>query len=133
MLQLNCQVIFNCYSLKYSDDAARSVPYFLPPALFTRVDSCQEGLFKSTISKVEPAAGADTDSTIIGLTRNRRFKHATYIPFSLNDPIPEAPHPQAIKMLKFKLVTNEQFNLVKEVKRFDCNIYWKTECSFIYR
>lgn len=91
-----------------------NIPYFLPPVLFTRVDSCQEGLFRSNISK--EGATADGNSTIIGLTRNRRFKHATYIPFSLSDPIPDKAHPQALRMLKFKLVTNEQFNLVKEVQ-----------------
>lgn len=100
--------------LHFSDESAANMPYFLPPVLFTRVDTCQEGLFKSNISKDGPSS--DNNSTIIGLTRNRRFKHATYIPFSLTDPIPDKSHPQAMRMLKFKLVTNEQFNLVKEVR-----------------
>lgn len=101
-----------------------TIPYFLPPVLFTRVDSCQEGLFRTNTSK-EGAAG-DGNSTIIGLTRNRRFKHATYIPFSLADPIPDKAHPQALRMLKFKLVTNEQFNLVKEVT-------FHLKCLFLFR
>lgn len=95
------------------------MPYFLPPSVFTRVDSCQDALFKKENFKDED------DSTIVGLSRNRRFKHASYIPFSLAGPIPEKPQYQALQMLKFKLVTNDQFNLVKEVLFAQFQIYSK--------
>lgn len=48
------------------------------------------------------------------MSRNRRFKHACYIPFSITNPIPEKAQYQALKMLKFKFITNEQFNMIKE-------------------
>lgn len=48
------------------------------------------------------------------MSRNRRFKHACYIPFSLTNPIPDKAQFQALKMLKFKFVTSDQFNVVKE-------------------
>lgn len=86
------------------------MPFFLPPAIFTRVDSCQDTLFK----KEAVRAANEDDSTVIGLSRNRRFKHASYIPFSLNGPIPEKPHFQALRLLKYKFVTTEQFNAIKD-------------------
>lgn len=83
----------------------------MPPVSFTRIDTCQDGLFKKETAKDQ----STNDSTIIGHSRNRRFKHASYIPFSLTNPIPEKPQYQALRMLKFQFVTNEQFNTVKEV------------------
>lgn len=94
-----------------SDKNAEEMPFFLPPALFTRVDSCQDNLFKK-----EAAKAVEDDSTIIGLSRSRRFKHASYISFSLTGPIPEKPYYQAMRLLEYKFVTKEQFNTVKEVR-----------------
>lgn len=91
------------------------MPFFLPPALFTRIDSCQDNMFKREVSKA-----VEDDSTVIGLSRNRRFKHASYMPFSLTGPIPVKPHLQALRLLKYKFVTTEQFNTVKEVRASPC-------------
>lgn len=96
---------------RFSEDAAYKVPYFLPPSLFTRIDTCQDGLFKKERTN-EPRTSKE--SSVIGLSRHRRFKFASYIPFTLTDPIPEKPQFQALRMLKFNFVSNEQFNLVKD-------------------
>lgn len=104
--------------MHFSDDAAE-IPYFFPPSSFTRVDTVQDGFFKKDRSKglktnkdLSPFDSAE--STIVGMSRNRRFKHASYIPFSLTSPIPDKAQFQAVKMLKFKFITNDQFNMIKE-------------------
>lgn len=57
------------------------------------------------------------DDNLIGKTRLRRIKQASYIPFSLTDPIPVKPISKASaeEYLKVKFVTTEQFNAVKEL------------------
>ncbi|XP_055315965.1 general transcription factor 3C polypeptide 5 [Sitodiplosis mosellana] len=99
-----------------TDEASNRTPYFFPPSSFTRVDTVQDSFFKKDRSKgnkdLSPFDSAE--STIVGMSRNRRFKHACYIPFSLTNPIPEKAQFQALKMLKFKFITNEQFNMIKE-------------------
>lgn len=110
-------LIFVFY-LIHSDDANNDIPYFFPPSSFTRVDTPQDSFFKKDRSKgqnkdqLSPFDSAE--STIVGMSRLRRFKHACYIPFSLTNPIPEKAQFQALKMLKFKFITNEQFNMIKE-------------------
>lgn len=101
--------------LLHSDESEEvsSIPYFLPPSLFTRVDTCQDGLFRKDRSgdvvETNPA-----ESSVVRHSRQRRFKFASYISFSLVKPIPEKPQVQALRLLKYNFVTNEQFNLVKE-------------------
>lgn len=103
--------LFRNFNFDCSEEAAYKVPYFLPPSLFTRIDTCQDGLFKKERTN-EP--GAAKESSVIGLSRHRRFKYASYIPFTLSDPIPEKAQSQALRMLQFNFVSNEQFNLVKD-------------------
>lgn len=77
----------------------------------------QDNFFKKDRSKgqnKELSPFDSAESTIVGMSRSRRFKHACYIPFSLANPIPEKAQFQALKMLKFKFITNEQFNMIKE-------------------
>lgn len=76
----------------------------------------QDSFFKKDRSKGQKDLSPfdSAESTIVGMSRNRRFKHACYIPFSLTNPIPEKAQYQALKMLKFKFITNEQFNMIKE-------------------
>lgn len=99
----------------FSDDSNNHIPYFFPPSSFTRVDTVQDSFFKKDRSKNKDQLSLDcVESTIVGMSRNRRFKHACYIPFSLTNPIPDKAQFQALKMLKFKFVTSDQFNMVKE-------------------
>ncbi|XP_031623492.1 general transcription factor 3C polypeptide 5-like [Contarinia nasturtii] len=101
-----------------TDDANNDIPYFFPPPSFTRVDTPQDSFFKKDrskgLNKDQSSPFESAESTIIGMSRTRRFKHACYIPFSLTNPIPEKAQFQALKMLKFKFITNEQFNMIKE-------------------
>lgn len=101
-----------CSENENDDD---QVPYFFPPSSFTRVDTVQDSFFKRDRSKGQKDQGSNAiESSIVGMSRNRRFKHACYIPFSLTNPIPEKPQYAAVKMLRFKFVTNDQFNMVKD-------------------
>lgn len=101
----------------FHSDESKPIPYFFPPSSFTRVDTVQDGFFKKDRSKgqnkdLSPFDSAE--STVVGMSRNRRFKHASYIPFSLSNPIPDRAQYKALKMLKFKFITNDQFNMIKE-------------------
>lgn len=98
------------------ENEPHQVPYFFPPGSFSRVDTVLDGYFKKDRSKGTKSQSAldAPESTVVGMSRNRRFKHACYIPFSLINPTPENPQMQAVKMLKYQLVTTEQFNVVKD-------------------
>lgn len=98
-------------------DDSKELPYFFPPSSFTRVETVQDGFFKKDRSKGQSKDSSpfnSAQSTIVGMSRSRRFKHASYIPFSLTNPIPERAQYKALEMLKFKFITNEQFNMIKE-------------------
>lgn len=87
----------------------------MPPVSFSRLDSSTTQLFrKEQLSKENDDTA---DDGLIGRRRNRRIKQASYIPFSLTDPIPQKPidPTSALDFLKLKFVKIEQYNLVKEL------------------
>lgn len=92
------------------------IPYFLPPLSFSRFDSVQPNLFRKEQAKADGDNNVEDDG-LIGKTRLRRIKHASYISFNLTDAIPNPPLTTAVatEYLKVKFITIEQFNAVKEL------------------
>ncbi|XP_055683661.1 general transcription factor 3C polypeptide 5 [Lutzomyia longipalpis] len=84
-----------------------NVPYFLPPLLFSRLDSVQHKIFKPTMT---------TEKGMIApriFQRKKRSKYNVIASFNLHDTLPERMNPAAGEMLKVKFISPEEFNAVK--------------------
>lgn len=84
------------------------VPYFLPPLLFSRLDSVQHKIFKPTVT---------TEKGMIApriFQRKKRSKYNIIAPFNLHDALPERMNPAAAEMLKVKFISPDEFNAVKK-------------------
>lgn len=92
-------------------DEHRNNPFYLPPLSFTRLDTVQETIFK----KDQMSKDQKDDSTLIGRTRMRRNKHATYLLFDLQLPTPTHPHPIALDFLKTKFIPQEKYDEIREL------------------
>ncbi|XP_034945411.1 general transcription factor 3C polypeptide 5 [Chelonus insularis] len=89
---------------KWLDNEA---PYFLPPAVFSRMDSVQQYSLKTESKESGP-------DNVIGKTRKRRAGLANFITF--HSPfIPTSP-PKGIEVaMKVKFLTNPQFQLIRSL------------------
>jgi general transcription factor 3C polypeptide 5 (transcription factor C subunit 1) len=88
------------------------VPLFLPPQIFSRVDTVHKHLFKkdSVYDSENPAT-----LSMIGVNRQRRLNHARYVEFSLSANVPTTAKALTYDILKIKLVKREHFDLVKKL------------------
>ncbi|KAJ6645869.1 General transcription factor 3C polypeptide 5 [Pseudolycoriella hygida] len=87
----------------------KSIPYFLVPQAFSRFDTPLQKLFKRELLP------ESNDDNLIGKTRVRRQKHATYLTFSLSIKIPEKPHPASFDYLNSNFVSTEDYAAVKDL------------------
>lgn len=62
------------------------LPYFLPPAIFSRLDTPVDYFYRPDVNQKTPSADA-TLSNFIGLNRSRRPHNAIFVTF--NDPVPD--------------------------------------------
>uniref|UniRef100_A0A336K515 CSON001519 protein n=2 Tax=Culicoides sonorensis TaxID=179676 RepID=A0A336K515_CULSO len=87
----------------------KNVPLFLPPPIFSRIDTPQTGLFKK-----QEQTEAGTSDNVIGVLRSRRKNYATCITFSITDPVPQKPHKSAFDSITLKVISQEKIDAVKE-------------------
>lgn len=84
-------------------------PYFLPPAVFSRMDTVQSYLYRK-----EPSDDANVPHNIIGRTRRRRSGHAIFVTYDINK-VPKRPREVAMKCLQLKFLTGEHYKKVQEL------------------
>ncbi|BES89302.1 RNA polymerase III transcription factor (TF)IIIC subunit [Nesidiocoris tenuis] len=85
--------------------------YFLPPAVFCRIDS--QSLNTYMYRKDNKDTHDDSEESLIGRTRKRRSGHAIFISFDVGL-IPSKPREKAIKFLKVKFLSGEQYETIKK-------------------
>ncbi|XP_049963038.1 general transcription factor 3C polypeptide 5 [Schistocerca serialis cubense] len=84
-------------------------PYFLPPAVFSRMDSVQSYLYRK-----ETSDDANVPHNIIGRTRRRRSGHAIFVTYDITK-VPKRPREIAVKCLQLKFLTGEHYRKMQEL------------------
>ncbi|XP_067002330.2 general transcription factor 3C polypeptide 5 [Anabrus simplex] len=90
---------------------------FLPPAVFSRMDSMQTYLYRKEANEDNP----NIPPNIIGRTRRRRSGHAVFVTFDISK-IPDKPRDVAIKFLHLKFLG--ELHLKKISKLFAQRPIW---------
>lgn len=99
-----------------------SLPLFLPPPVFTRIDQPQSGLFKKDGATVAGDGIAGTsgeviqggsDENVIGVSRRSRQSYAICVPFSMTDDVPKKPNKLAFETVSLKFIKQEIIDAVK--------------------
>ncbi|XP_014253309.1 general transcription factor 3C polypeptide 5 [Cimex lectularius] len=85
--------------------------YFLPPAVFSRVDSQQSG--SSYMYRKDTKDGDSNVAPLIGRTRKRRSGHAIFVSFNIGT-IPIKPREKALKFLEVKFLNGPQLEKIKK-------------------
>ncbi|XP_059618884.1 general transcription factor 3C polypeptide 5 [Phlebotomus argentipes] len=86
-----------------------SIPYFLPPLLFSRLDTVQHKTFRSSQITEKGATVQQFQE------RKKRSKHNVIASFNLHDALPDKMNPAAAEMLKVKFVSNDEYTTVKNL------------------
>lgn len=102
----------------YGNDA----PCHFVPAVFSRFDtihfySNKENTIFGSKRNVQTKRKEVPSTHTIGRTRKRRQNFGIFVRFADNY-VPEAPNPEAIRLLTVKFVTEEQRGLVEQVRIF---------------
>ncbi|XP_055710450.1 general transcription factor 3C polypeptide 5 [Phlebotomus papatasi] len=84
-----------------------NVPYFLPPLLFSRMDTVQHKIFRPTYITEKGTVTPKFQQ------RKKRSRYNIFASFNLHDPFPDKMNPAAAEMLKIKFISTEEFNVVK--------------------
>lgn len=84
---------------------------FLPPAVFSRMESLSVDLFRKEVDKAE--AGAD--ESLISTNRAYRRTFGVAIPFSLTDEVPQQAKRASFDSIRLKLVSEEKINQIKQL------------------
>jgi len=88
----------------------KEAPLFIPPAVFSRMDTPQEYQYRRETSTDKSATG--TPHNIIGRTRQRRSHHAIFVTYDV-DKIPDSPRDIALSQMKIKFIDKERFATVE--------------------
>lgn len=86
-------------------------PYFLPPTFFSRTDTVQKNMLKN-----DTAETSASGENYVKVQRSARTKAGTVVNFNMTDPVPNNPTKFAAGLMKVKLVQQEQYDMVYQVK-----------------
>lgn len=91
-------------------ESQKREPLFLPPHVFSRVESTSMEMFRKETEK--PEAG---DESLISTNRANRRTFGISIPFSLIDDIPQQANRASFDSIRLKLVSEEKTNQIKQL------------------
>ncbi|XP_022191449.2 general transcription factor 3C polypeptide 5 [Nilaparvata lugens] len=84
--------------------------HFLPPAIYSRMDSIQSYLYRQ--EKLD-CDGTEAQANIIGRTRRRRSGFAIFVTFDVPS-VPCKPRPSSLKLLEVKFLAKDHYEIIKQ-------------------